>query len=149
MTPVVHAPRRCPIALKDEIKRELGTMEEMGVIPRVSRPTNWVSSLVYSRKSSGRLRICRDPKDLNLMQAAQKHGLVFNGDKCKIKTSKLHFFGLVFDANGVHPDPTRIDDFRSMTKQADADELREFIASRPRYLGSYQTSKRTQRRSAT
>ena len=30
MTPVVHAPRRCPIALKDEIKRELDTMEEMG-----------------------------------------------------------------------------------------------------------------------
>ena len=32
ITPVVHAPRRCPIALKDEIERELDTMEEMGVI---------------------------------------------------------------------------------------------------------------------
>ena len=40
-------------------------MEEMGVISRVSKPTDWVSSLVYSRKSSGRLRICLDPKDLN------------------------------------------------------------------------------------
>ena len=62
-----------------------------------------------------------------LMRAAQKHGLVFNGDKCKIKTSKLHFFGLVFDANGVHPDPARIDDIRRMTKPAEADELREFL----------------------
>ena len=34
---------------------------------------------------------------------------------------------LVFDANGVHPDPARIDDIRSMTKPADADELREFL----------------------
>ena len=65
VTPVVHAPRRCPIALKDEIERELDTMEEMGVISQVSKPTDWVSSLVYTRKSSGRLRICLDPKDLN------------------------------------------------------------------------------------
>ena len=47
--------------------------------------------------------------------------------KCKIKTSELHFFGLVFDANGVHPDPARSDDIRSMTKPANADELREFL----------------------
>ena len=63
-----------------------------------------------------------------LMRAAQKHGLVFNVDKCTIKTSKLHFFGLIFDAKGVHPDPARVDDIRSMTKPADADELREFLS---------------------
>ena len=62
-----------------------------------------------------------------LMQAAQEHGLVFNGDKSKINTSQLHFFGLVFDANGVHPNPARIDDIRSMMKPANADELREFL----------------------
>ncbi len=49
VTPVVHARRRCPIALEDEIKRELDTMEEMCVISRVSRPTDWVPSLFYSR----------------------------------------------------------------------------------------------------
>ena len=65
LTPVIHAPRRCPIALKDEIKRQLDRVEEMGVISRVSKPTDWVSSLVYSRKSSGRLRISLDPKYLN------------------------------------------------------------------------------------
>ena len=65
VTQVIHAPRRCPIALKDEIKRELDIMEDMGVISRVSRPTHWVSSLAYSRKSSGRLRICLDPNDIN------------------------------------------------------------------------------------
>ena len=43
-----------------------------------------------------------------LVRAAQKHCLVFNGDKCKLKTSKLLFFGLVFDANGVHPDPPEL-----------------------------------------
>ena len=61
------------------------------------------------------------------MRAAQKHGMVFNSDKCKINTSKLHFFGLVFNANGIHPDPARIDDIRSMMKPANADELREYL----------------------
>ena len=28
-------------------------------------PTDWVSSLAYSRKANGKLRICLDPKDLN------------------------------------------------------------------------------------
>ena len=62
-----------------------------------------------------------------LMLAARKHGVDFNGDKCNTNTSKLHFFGLVFDANGVDPDTARIDDIRSMTKPADADELCEFL----------------------
>ena len=209
----------------------------MAVISRVSRPTDWVSSLIYSRNSSWTLRICLGPNDLNraikiphyntshleeithniagatvfskldarhgywsasldqesnvkttfnspfgryrfrrlpfilnlsqdvfqermnqvldqcpgtisiaddvgvfgrteedhnanlhqLMLAAQKHGLFFNGDKCKIQTSNLHFFGMVFDANGVHSDPARIDDIRSMSKPAGSDELHEFL----------------------
>ena len=63
--PVVHSPRRCPIHLKDEVKTELEKMEELGVITKVSAPTDWVSSIVYSRKSNNKLRICLDPKDLN------------------------------------------------------------------------------------
>ncbi|XP_041362099.1 uncharacterized protein K02A2.6-like [Gigantopelta aegis] len=31
----------------------------------MTEPTDWVSSIVYSRKASGKLRICLDPKDLN------------------------------------------------------------------------------------
>ena len=63
--PVVHSPRRCPIHLKDKVKTELEKMEELGVITKVSAPTDWVSSIVYSRKSNNKLRICLDPKDLN------------------------------------------------------------------------------------
>ena len=63
--PVVHAPRKCPIKLRDDIKMELDEMESIGVIKKVNEPTDWVNSAAYSRKSSGRLRICLDPKDLN------------------------------------------------------------------------------------
>ena len=35
------------------------------IIKKVDEPTAWVSSLTYSRKANGQLRICLDPKDLN------------------------------------------------------------------------------------
>ena len=40
-------------------------MKDLGVIEKVQGPTDWVNSLAFSRKSSGGLRVCLDPKDLN------------------------------------------------------------------------------------
>ena len=64
-TPVVHAPRRIPHALRDRLKQELDSMEKSGVIAKVTRPTDWVNSLVVVEKPNKKLRICLDPKDLN------------------------------------------------------------------------------------
>ena len=63
--PVMHAPQKCPIHLREELKAELQKMVEDDVIKKVDEPTAWVSSLTYSRKANGQLRICLDPKDLN------------------------------------------------------------------------------------
>ncbi|PIK59947.1 hypothetical protein BSL78_03102 [Apostichopus japonicus] len=63
--PVVHPPRRCPIHIKDVIKKELDDMVQLNVITPVTDPTSWVSSLAYSQKANGQWRICLDPKDLN------------------------------------------------------------------------------------
>ena len=63
--PVVHPARRCPISIKDEIKKEIDQMVELDVITPVQEPTDWVSSLVYTQKPNGRWRICLDPRDLN------------------------------------------------------------------------------------
>ena len=66
--PVIHAPRKFSIHLKDQLKAELEEIEEMekqGVIRGVTEPTDWVSSMVVSHKDNGRLRTCLDPKDLN------------------------------------------------------------------------------------
>ncbi|XP_072182294.1 uncharacterized protein [Diadema setosum] len=63
--PVIHSPRRLPIHLKEELQGELNRMEELGVIRKVTEPTDWVSSIALSRKSNGKLRVCLDPKDLN------------------------------------------------------------------------------------
>lgn len=40
-------------------------MELKGVIKKVDEPTEWVNSIVCAEKSSGKLRICLDPRDLN------------------------------------------------------------------------------------
>ena len=65
VTPVVHAPRRCPIHIKDDVSIEINQMVELGVIEKVEEPTDWESSIVYSRKSTRKLRICLYPEDLN------------------------------------------------------------------------------------
>ncbi|KAK0147806.1 hypothetical protein N1851_012497 [Merluccius polli] len=63
--PVVHAARRVPAPLKDCLKKELGRMIMLGVIKKVNEPTDWVNSMVITKKKNGELRICMDPKDLN------------------------------------------------------------------------------------
>ncbi|KAK2716625.1 hypothetical protein QYM36_006937 [Artemia franciscana] len=46
-------------------KEELDRLESLGVIEKVTKPTQWVNSLVLVRKADGSLRICLDPVDLN------------------------------------------------------------------------------------
>ena len=53
--------------MRDEINSELETMESLGVITRNldTDLTDWVSSRVYSMKSSGQLRMRLNLTDLN------------------------------------------------------------------------------------
>ena len=62
--PVVHPPRRVPVALRERLKTSLDDLEKQGIIAKVSEPTPWVSSLVLVDRGH-KLRICLDPKDLN------------------------------------------------------------------------------------
>jgi hypothetical protein len=64
--PVIHAPRRIPVSLRDKLKDELKRMEMQDIITKVDEPTDWVSSLVVVEKPrTGKLRVCLDPRDLN------------------------------------------------------------------------------------
>ena len=62
--PVVVPPRRYPLALKEEIRQEIQRLEEIGVIEKVTEPTDWVSAMVVVKKPN-KLRICIDPHQLN------------------------------------------------------------------------------------
>jgi hypothetical protein len=65
VTPVKLATRKVPVALKDKIKNELDTLVEKDIISQVDVPTDWISSMVVVTKSSGKIRLCIDPKLLN------------------------------------------------------------------------------------
>lgn len=63
--PVVHAPRKVPIEVKEKLQAELCEMESQDIIARVKQPTDWVNS--------GRLLLCLDPKDLNKTIKREHH----------------------------------------------------------------------------
>ena len=63
--PVVHPPRRVPVALRQPLKEELQRMENLGVIEKTAQPIDWVHSLVIAKKKKNKIRVCMDPTNLN------------------------------------------------------------------------------------
>jgi hypothetical protein len=64
--PVISATRKIPLSLRDRLLDELRNMEQLGVIRKVSHPTQWVHPLVLVAKKNGGIRICLDPRELNV-----------------------------------------------------------------------------------
>jgi len=65
-SPVIDAPRKVPVALRDRLKSALDNMCDQEVIRKVDEPTEWVNSIVIVEKTnSNKLRICLDPTNLN------------------------------------------------------------------------------------
>ena len=63
--PIIHAPRKCLIAMRPLVGEKLDEFLEQGIITPVEEPTDWVSSLACSWKANGKLRVCLDPRDVN------------------------------------------------------------------------------------
>ena len=63
--PVKHSQRKIAIPLQEQVKTELDELERQGILRQVTIPTPRISSLVVTKKKSGKIRLCLDPKDLN------------------------------------------------------------------------------------
>ncbi|KAK2713573.1 hypothetical protein QYM36_009451 [Artemia franciscana] len=63
--PTVQPPKRIPISMQDRFKAELSRLETLVIIEKVSKPTEWVNSIVIVEKPDGSLRLCLDPRNLN------------------------------------------------------------------------------------
>ena len=63
----------------------------------------------------------------NLMWVACKYGLVFNPQKTHVKAPALNFFGCLYDANGVHLDPDKVDVIHALSVPTNVTKLQEFL----------------------
>ncbi|GFV68565.1 uncharacterized protein TNCV_3130201 [Trichonephila clavipes] len=64
---VIYSPRSVPLALKPKLKSTLDRLEKEGIVSKVKKPNDWVQSLVIVEKPNGNLRLCLDPRDLNIV----------------------------------------------------------------------------------
>uniref|UniRef100_A0A0A9W3X7 RNA-directed DNA polymerase n=1 Tax=Lygus hesperus TaxID=30085 RepID=A0A0A9W3X7_LYGHE len=63
--PVVRPARRLPEVLKTKLKAELKRLENLGIIEKIDKPTDWVHDLVIVEKKNGKVRLCINPIPLN------------------------------------------------------------------------------------
>ena len=58
--PTIDAPRKIPIAIQENVRKELKRMVDIGVITHQNEPTEWVNSITIVQKPN-KTRICLDP----------------------------------------------------------------------------------------
>ena len=75
----------------------------------------------------GRTEAEHDAHLHNLMQVACKYGAVFNPQKMHVKAPAINFFGCLYDANGVHLDPEKVDAVHALPAPTNVTELQEFL----------------------
>ena len=63
----------------------------------------------------------------DLMRIACKYDLVFNPQKMHMKGQAVNFFGCLYDANGIHPDPGKVDAVHALPAPTNVTELQEFL----------------------
>ena len=68
-------PRKVPLPLLSETKKEIDRMLEMGVIRPVQEATEWCAPIVIVPKPNGKVRLCVDLTKLNLSVKREIHPL--------------------------------------------------------------------------
>ena len=63
----------------------------------------------------------------NLMQIACKYNLVLNSQKRHMKAPAINFFSCLYDANGVHPNPGKVDAIHALPVPTNITKLQEFL----------------------
>ena len=66
-------PRRVAVPLLPKVKAELERMEKLGVISKVTTPTEWCAGMVVVPKPNGTVRICVDLTKLNQSVCRERH----------------------------------------------------------------------------
>ena len=66
--PIQKLPRKVPLAMREQFKKELDSMEDQDIISKFDGQdisSEWLNSFIIVKKPNGSLIICLDPTDLN------------------------------------------------------------------------------------
>eukprot|EP00117_Sycon_ciliatum_P027910 scpid26178/ scgid22563/ Retrovirus-related Pol polyprotein from transposon opus; Protease; Reverse transcriptase; Endonuclease len=102
--PVASACRRHAFSIREEVKAELSRMLEAGIIEPVKEATPWISPIVPSRKSNGKLRLCIDYRKLNQNIIREKRAM----PTAEEITAQIHgatIFSVLDAESGFHQIP--------------------------------------------
>ena len=61
------------------------------------------------------------------MQIACKYDLVFNPQKTHVKAQAINFFGCLYNANDVHPNPGKVNATHALPAPTNITKLQEFL----------------------
>ena len=64
---------------------------------------------------------------LQLMKTAQGQGLVFNSSQCAIHQSQISFYGAIFTAQGMRPDPAKVQALQDLPAPQNPKQLQSFL----------------------
>ena len=85
-------------------------------------------------RGDGRRNMCfgateeeHDERLKAVMEVAESSGLVFNSEKCTIKQSSISFFGNIYSAAGVSPDPPKVKYTLEITVSQDKEDLQRSL----------------------
>ena len=104
ITPVITPTRRVPIALKDDLSKELNRYVKKVILAPVEEPTPWLSSLAVATKTSGALRVCIDLRPLDEVLKRETYQIPILGEilpelsqrKCFPQLTCVQITGTVF-----------------------------------------------------
>ena len=63
----------------------------------------------------------------NLMRRSQEQGFLYNSTKCSIKQPQISFFGRTFSAEGMKPNPAKIQGILHLPTPKDTTQLQSFL----------------------
>ena len=77
-----------------------------------------------------------DPNLINLLNACQKEGLVLNSKKLELRRERVTFFRAEYSAQGMHPDPKKVQGITEITVPTDKQQLQSFLGMVD-YMGTF------------
>lgn len=99
--PHIQPMQRIPRSLFERLKNKLTEMELQGIIRKVDKPTEWLNAVVIVEKRNGDIRLCLDPKYLNLV-IKREHFMIPTVDDITSQLANKEFFTVLDMKDGYY-----------------------------------------------